>query len=54
MSVSHDREGFVGITGDTFTGNEVIISAATMSSNAIKAATEDIFAAFDSVKGGAQ
>ena len=48
------REGFVGITGDTFTGNEVIISAATMSSNAIKAATEDIFAAFDSVKGGAQ
>ena len=48
------REGFVGITGDTFTGNEVIISAATMSSNAIKAATEDIFAAFDSVKGGTQ
>ncbi len=48
------REGFVGITGDTFTGEEVIISAATMSSNAIKVATEDAFAAFNSVKGGVQ
>lgn len=48
------REGFVGLTGETFTGNEVLISAATMSSNAIKVATEDVFAAFNSIKGGAQ
>ena len=48
------RDGFVGITGETFTGNEVVLSGATMSTNAIKVATEDAFAAFNSVKGGEQ
>lgn len=38
--------GFVGLTGDTFTGEQALISGATASSNAVAAATKDAFAAF--------
>lgn len=48
------KEGFVGITGDTFTGDEVIIATATMTSNAVKESTKDAFDAFNALKGGAQ
>ena len=49
------KEGFVGITGDTWTGDAAIIATATMTSNAMKEATTDAFASFDSIqKGGVQ
>ena len=48
------KDGFVGITGDTFTGDEVIIATATMTSNAVKESTQDAFDAFNALKGGAQ
>ncbi len=47
-------DNFVGITGDAWTGDAAIISGATMSTNAINAAVEDIFAAFNSIMGGEQ
>lgn len=47
------RAGFVGLTADTFTGEQAMNATATMTSNAVKAATNDIFAAFETVKGGA-
>lgn len=54
MDVSAYKGGFVGITGDTFTGEEVIIATATMTSNAMKESTKDAFDAFTALKGGAQ
>ena len=45
---------FAGITGETFTGDEIVISKATFSTNAIKQSTKDAFAAFNSIKGGEQ
>ncbi|MBQ6997407.1 MAG: FMN-binding protein [Oscillospiraceae bacterium] len=54
MDVTAYKDGFVGITGDTFTGDEVIIATATMTSNAIKESTQDVFTAFNALKGGAQ
>ncbi|MEE0969982.1 MAG: hypothetical protein U0M06_11485 [Clostridia bacterium] len=49
------KSGFDGITFDTFTGENTIISSATITSNAVKGATSDIFAAYDAlVKGGEQ
>lgn len=54
MDVGAYKYGFVGITGDTFTGDETIIATATMTSNAMKEATEDAFDAFNALKGGAQ
>ena len=36
-------------TGDSFTGDEALISGATVSSDAIRVATEDAFAAFAAV-----
>lgn len=54
MNVTEYKEGFVGITGDTWTGDEAVIATATMTSNAVKQSTEDAFAAFDSIKGGEQ
>ena len=46
------KEGFEGFTGDTWTGDAAIIATATMTSNAMKQSTEDIFAAFNSITGG--
>lgn len=44
--------GFVGLTDETFDGSQAIIAAATMSSNAMKQATNDSFATFKVVKEG--
>ncbi len=52
MNETEYKNGFVGITSDTWTGEEAIIATATMTSNAVKQSTTDAFAAFDSVKGG--
>ena len=48
------RDGFIGITTDTWTGEQAIISKATMTSNAVKESTADAFASFNSIKGGEQ
>ena len=50
MNVSEYKNGFVGITGDTWTGDEAIIATATMTSNAMKESTTDAFASFESIK----
>ena len=47
------KEGFVGMTEDTVADEAILIAKATMTSNAMKTATNDIFAAFKTVKGGA-
>ena len=47
------KEGFMGLTSGTFTGDQALISGATMTSNAVKTATNDVFAAFEILKGGA-
>lgn len=49
------KAGFSGLTADSFTGEQALISGATVSSEAIKAATDDVFAAFASINlnGGA-
>ena len=55
MDVPAYKEGFVGLTGETFNGDAAIIATATMTSNAMKQSTEDAFASFDSIqKGGVQ
>ena len=46
------RNGFVGITNDTWTGEQAIIATATMTSNAVKQSTTDVFAAFATIKIG--
>ena len=43
------KAGFTGLTGDSFTGDEALISGATVSSDAIRVATEDAFTAFAAV-----
>ncbi len=45
---------FTGATEDTFNADDTLIGGATMSSNAVKQAIEDAFAAFNSIKGGEQ
>ena len=47
------KAGFVGLTSGNFTGDQALISGATLTSNAMKTATADIFAAFEMLKGGA-
>ena len=44
---------FTGLTSETLT-DDVLISGATVSSSAVKLATADAFAAFNSIKGGEQ
>ena len=44
---------FDGITGDTLT-DDVLVTGATVSSSAVKLATEDVFDAFNSIVGGEQ
>ena len=46
------KEGFEGLTAETFTGDETIISGATVTSNAMKSATDAVFTVFDAIKGG--
>lgn len=40
------KEGFLGLTGESFTGEQALISGATMSSDAVSTATSDVFEAF--------
>jgi hypothetical protein len=40
------KEGFIGLTGESFTGEQALISGATMSSDAVSTATADVFEAF--------
>ena len=44
------KEGFQGLTESTFTGDETLITGATMTSNAVKSAVRDIFEAFHDLK----
>ena len=54
MNVTEYKNGFVGITGESWTGEQAVIATATMTSNAVKQSTTDAFAAFDSINGGNQ
>ena len=40
------KEGFIGLTSDSFTGEQALISGATMSTDAVQTATADVFEAF--------
>lgn len=46
MDVNSYRDGFKGLTSETFDGSQAIIATATMTSNAMKQSTNDAFAAF--------
>ena len=46
LDESQYKEGFAGLTADSFTGEQALISGATASTNAMTVATEDVFAAF--------
>ena len=48
-----DKAGFNGLTADTWTGEQAVITGATMTSDAVKTSTNDIFAAYEILKGGA-
>lgn len=43
------KEGFIGLTGDSYTGEQAIIAGATMSTEGVATATEDVFAAFAAI-----
>ena len=49
MDVNAYRDGFKGLTSETFDGSQAIIATATMTSNAIKQSTNDAFAAFKAI-----
>ena len=44
------KAGFAGLTADSFTGEDTLISGATISSNAVKTAVYDVFAAFKNLQ----
>ncbi len=48
------KEGFVGATSETYTEDIAVIGGATMSTNCVKSAVNDSFAAFENIKGGEQ
>lgn len=48
------QKGFIGNDSSSFDENIAIIAGATMTSNAMKKSTKDIFAAFDTALGGAE
>ena len=54
MDVGAYKGGFEGLTTETFTGELAVIATATMTSNAMKQSTDDAFAAFNAITGGAQ
>ena len=43
------KEGFVGLTVDSYTGDQALISGATMSTDGVNTATNDVFAAFAAI-----
>ena len=46
------KAGFAGLTGESWTGEQAVIAGATMTSDSVKTATNDVFAAFAALKGG--
>ena len=54
MNAGEYKTGFEGLTTDTWSGEQAVIATATMTSNAMKQSTDDAFAAFNAIKGGAQ
>ncbi len=55
VDVSAYQGSFAGLTGETFTGENAMIAGATMTSNGMKQAAADAFAAFTAIeKGGEQ
>ena len=52
LDVPSYKDGFTGLTADTYTGEQALISGATASTNAVKTATDDIFAAFEAIRNG--
>jgi hypothetical protein len=55
MDTAAYKNGFVGSTADTWNESTAVIATATMTSNAMKQSTKDIFDAFKSInEGGAQ
>lgn len=49
LDESSYKEGFVGLTADSYSGEQALISGATMSSDAVDIATKDAFAAFAAI-----
>lgn len=49
LDESQYKDGFAGLTADSFTGEQALISGATASTNAMTVATEDVFAAFQAI-----
>ena len=45
------KEGFLGLTEDAYTGEQALITGATMSSDAVDTATRDVFEAFGLLNG---
>lgn len=49
------KDGFAGLTAETYTGEQALVTGATMTTNAMKTAVADAFASYESiVKGGQQ
>jgi hypothetical protein len=46
MDTGAYKEGFVGLTDETFTGEQAMIATATMTSNAVSQSVSDAFEAF--------
>ena len=47
------KAGFAGLTSGSWNGEQALIAGATMTTDAMKTATNDIFAAYEILKGGA-
>lgn len=54
MDIGAYKGGFEGLTTETWSGEQAVIATATMTSNAMKQSTDDAFATFNAIKGGAQ
>ncbi len=54
MDAGSYKSGFEGLTTDTWNGEAAVIATATMTSNAMKQSTDDAFATFNAINGGAQ
>jgi Na+-translocating ferredoxin:NAD+ oxidoreductase RnfG subunit len=50
LDESSYKAGFTGLTADSFTAEDTLIAGATMSSNAVKTAVYDVFAAFQNLQ----
>ena len=50
LNESEYKAGFAGLTADTWNGEQAIIAGATVSTNGVTAATDDVFAAFAAIE----